>query len=169
MRRLAFKLSILFLILIVLTFASTFTDKNWDGANFPYKGALFLHNGDFVEVKLTSTHYKIYYLTRYDSMSVPLEVMERKSDGTWKSLVILHLSGKGYPVGESFDYAPFQVINLSNYAGKQVGLHLRENGTFGGKKYGDCDILIKVQSGMEVVRWKGVDSRDWCDLDDVAK
>ncbi|MEM5813312.1 MAG: hypothetical protein QXU71_03055 [Candidatus Aenigmatarchaeota archaeon] len=169
MRRVIFKVSILFLILLVLTFASTFTDKNWSGADFPYKGALFLHNGDYVEVKLTSTHYKIYYLTRYDSMNVPLELMERRADGSWKSIMILHCPGKGYPVGENFDYAPFQVINLAYFAGKQVGLHLRENCTLEGKKYGDCDVLIKVQEGMTVIRWKGVDSRDWCDLDDVAR
>ncbi len=164
-----FKFSLIFSALLVLTFAATFTNKNFDGEAFPYKGALFLHNGDYVEVKIDSAHYKVYYLTRYDSMNVPLEVMERKTDGTWKSLMVLHLKGYGYPVGEHFNYCNFQTINLSQYNGKQIGLHLRERGTFGGKNYGDCDILIKVQEGMTVIKWKGVDSTDWCDLDDVAK
>ncbi|MCX7845942.1 MAG: hypothetical protein N2312_04920 [Dictyoglomaceae bacterium] len=110
------------------------------------------HDGDYVEVFITTEYNKIYYCTK-DDKPVSIEVMERKSDGTWRSIGFLHLQGNKYPVGEDFDYAPFKAVEFQQgYYNMTIGLHLTENRTIEGKTYDDCDIIIKAQSGMQVIR-----------------
>lgn len=170
MKRYILKFSIIFLILSVLSFASIFTNKEWSGTSFPYKGALFLHDGDYVEFYCDSAHSKFYYWT-LKSGDHPIEIMERKPDG-WKQIKVIILPPTSTEFKGNFkDYNGWGVYDLSNVSGcmnKQIALHLRENRTIGGKTYGDKDIVIRLMDRTDVKFWKGVDSYDKFDLDSKA-
>lgn len=158
--------------LIVLSFAANFKNVDWTGVNFPYKGGLFLHDGDYVEFYCDSVHSKFYYWT-LKSGECPLEVMERKPDGTWKNIKTLKLPPTSSLSSPNFnDLSGWKVFDLSSVPGclgKQIGLHLRENKTIDGKYYGDKDLVIVLMEGANVIRWKGVDSYEYCDLDGRAR
>ncbi|MEM5813313.1 MAG: hypothetical protein QXU71_03060 [Candidatus Aenigmatarchaeota archaeon] len=171
MKKFELKIFVLFCILLNLTIGSTFTNKDWIGDSFPYKGALFLHDGDYVEFYCDSSHSKFYYWT-LKSGNCPIEVMERKSDGSWKQLKVIILSPTNIIFNGSFKnlngWGVYDLSSLSGCLNKQIGLHLRENRVIDGKSYGDKDIVIRLVEGTSVVRWKGVDSNEYFDLDSKA-
>lgn len=166
------KILLVFSFLTALSFAASFINMDWAGSDFPYKGGLFLHDGDYVEFDCDSSHSKFYYWT-LKSGDCPLEVMERKQDGTWKSIKILKLAPTSSLSSPNFNnFSGWKVFDLSGVSGclgKKIGLHLRENRTVDGKYYGDKDLIIVLTEGTNVIRWKGVDSYEYCDLDARAR
>jgi len=53
--------------LMVLLVAATFKDKTWKGSDFPYIGAFFCHNDDYVRFYCTEEMHRFYYMTAKDS------------------------------------------------------------------------------------------------------
>jgi hypothetical protein len=53
--------------LMVLLVATTFKDKTWKGSDFPYIGAFFCHNDDYVRFYCTEEMHRFYYMTAKDS------------------------------------------------------------------------------------------------------
>ncbi|TYT20924.1 hypothetical protein FY122_09230 [Dictyoglomus thermophilum] len=158
------KFLIVILFLTIIVFASTFKNKDYTGSNFLYKGALFLHDGDYVIFECSEGYNGFYYMTRKGE--TPVEVID---NSTGKQIGYLFLQENYYPTGESFDYAGFKWMDLKQgYIGKTLKIVLRDNRKIFNKTYGDRDLLIKFKTGTNVIKWHGVDSTDWCDLDDVA-
>ncbi len=166
MKRVSIGLFIILIILLVIVFASSFRNKDYGQDDFPYKGALFLHDGDYVIFECTEGYTGFYYMIRKDYVA-PIEVFDYNSG---KKLGYLFLPSNPYPVGEHFNYAPFRWMDLQQgYKGRTLKLVLRENRKIFDKTYGDIDIMIKFKSGTTVLYWHGFDSTDWCDLHSVAK
>ncbi|ACI19524.1 hypothetical protein [Dictyoglomus thermophilum] len=158
------KFLIVILFLTIIVFASTFKNKDYTGSNFPYKGALFLHDGDYVIFECAEGYNGFYYMTRKGE--TPVEVID---NNTGKQIGYLFLQENYYTTGESFDYAGFKWVDLQQgFKGKILKIVLRENRKIYNKTYGDRDLLIKFKSGTKIIYWHGVDLTDWCDLDYVA-
>lgn len=172
MWKILIKFFIIFTILLVITFASSFKGQDYSGSNFPYKGALFLHDGDYVEFYCDSNHSVFYYLT-FKSGNCPVEIMERKNDGSWKSIKTIILPPKMYSNNVNLNNLSFLgLFDLASVPGclnKRIGIHLRENRTIGGNYYGDKDLFIMLKEGTNVYLWKGVDSYEAFDLDGRAR
>lgn len=159
------KFLIVILFLTIIVFALTFKNKDYNGSNFLYKGALFLHDGDYVIFECAEGYNGFYYMTRQGE--TPVEVFD---NSTGKQIGYLFLQENYYPNGVRFDEAAFKWVDLqgSSYIGKTIKIVLRENRKIFNKTYGDRDLLIKFKSGTKIIYWHGVDSTDWCDLDYVA-
>ena len=172
MRKILIKFFIILMFLLIITFASSFKGQDYNGFNFPYKGALFLHDGDFVEFYCDSNHSVFYYLT-FKSGNCPVEVMERKNDGSWKSIKTIILPPKMYSNNVNLNNLSFlgffDLANVPGCLNKRIGIHLRENRTIGGNYYGDKDLFIMLKDGTNVYLWKGVDSYEAFDLDGRAR
>jgi len=166
-KKVSIGLFIILIILLVIVFASSFRNRDYGQDDFPYKGALFLHDGDYVIFECTEGYNGFYYMTGKD-YEVPVQVFDYN---TGKEIGgYLFLPGNPYPVGENFSYAPFRWMDLQQgYKGRTLKIVLRENRKIYNKTYGDRDLLIKFKPGTTVLYWHGVDSTDWCDLDYVAK
>lgn len=64
------KFLIVILFLTIIVFALTFKNKDYNGSNFLYKGALFLHDGDYVIFECAEGYNGFYYMTRKGETSV---------------------------------------------------------------------------------------------------
>jgi len=66
MKKSILRIFIFLIILLILAFASTWKNRNYYGANFPYIGGLFCHDGDYVEFEVNDENNGFYYMTRYN-------------------------------------------------------------------------------------------------------
>ena len=171
MKKSILRIFIFLIILLILAFASTWKNRNYYGADFPYIGGLFCHDGDYVEFEVNDENNGFYYMTRYNK-EVNLEpYFWNSEENKWVGLgTTLILPANVYPVGENFRYAPWRWVSLQQgYKGKTIQLRLVENRTVNNHYCPSNDIIIKFKDNSQVKYWKGVDSESWCDLDQVAK
>ncbi|MCR4427441.1 MAG: hypothetical protein NUW23_14860 [Firmicutes bacterium] len=162
------KLAIMFLVIVVfasIAHAKTFSGKTWptsSGEAFPYVGALFCHDGDYVKFHCTQEHHRFYYMTRDDKTAY----IEFYIDG----------KGTGVPtaIRNKWDREPFSSANWRHfdlgqgYIGHVVDIRLIENRTVNRQYCPEADIMIKLQDNSQAIRWRHVDSTSWCDLDQVG-
>ncbi len=172
---------VLILAIFGVCLPATFTNKSWRGSDFPYIGALFLHSGDYVEFDcwdVDNGYGAFWYMVHQDRKAVVETYRYNKTTGQYDKLGLFELPSRSgslsavYEVGTHFSEANWIKVRLgSAYIGYRIKIVFRENTTL---KYGNqtinCpenDLMIKVPEGS-AVKWGGVDSRDWCDLDYVA-
>ncbi len=172
MCKLLIRFFVIFIFLLIISFASSFKNQDYSGSNFPYIGTLSMHDGDFVEFYCDSNHSVFYYLT-FKSGNCPVEVMERKNDGSWKSIKTIILPPKMFSNNVNLNnlsfLGSFDLANVPGCLNKRIGIHLRENRTISGNYYGDKDMFIMLKEGTNVYFWKGVDSYEAFDLDGRAR
>jgi hypothetical protein len=175
MKRILGKIFILLVLLLTLTFAGTWKNKNFPGPAFPYIGGLLCHDGDYVEFSVFPEQNGFYYMTHYDR-EVNLEpyfwkVDPKDNKEKWMGLgTVITLPSNPYTVGDHFSNASWRWVSLGQgYVGKTIQLRLVENRTVNKHYCPSNDIIIKFKSNIQVMNWKGVDSESWCDLDEVAR
>jgi len=149
--------------LLFLGSAATFRNKTWSGADFPYIGALFCHDGDYVKFWCTAEMHSFYFMTKSDSWAYIEFYIDGVGQGTVNQI-------KNKWNGKHFSKANWQKFDLgSNFWGHFVEIHLVENRTVNGQYCSENDIMIKLEDNGYAATWKNVDSMSYCDLDLNAK
>ncbi len=160
----------------VFAISATFNNRSYTGADFPYIGALFCHDGDYVEFWCMEGYNYFYYMVRQNKKAYIELAVDGKLQGTVLELpVTMGNQSFVYEVGEHFSYANWGKFTLlgSTYVGHKIRIVFRENRTINKIYCPENDIMIKLPPEAKewnlVYKWSGVDSREWCDLDEVAK
>lgn len=152
-------------LIVTLTVGATFKQKTWTGSNFPYIGAYFCHNDDYVRFNCTEEMNRFYYMTAKDRDAYVEFYVDGKRQGT------VHVLPANKWNQEHFAYANWKHFDFqgSSYIGHVIEIHFRENTTVNGIWCPENDIMIKLADNSKALLWKNVDSDNYCDLDDVAK
>ncbi len=160
------KIAVLLLLAMALAntvFAASFTNKTWNGSDFPYIGALFCHDGDYVKFYCTNEHHRFYYMTMDDANAYIEFYIDGKGQG-----VVSKIRNKWDR--EHFSGANWKHCDLGQgYIGHVIEIHLVENRTVNRQYCPPADIIIKLQDNSQAILWRKVDSNSKCDLDEVAK
>ena len=157
-------LLLLAMALANIVYAGTFKNKTWNGSDFPYIGALFCHDGDYVRFACTAEHHRFYYMTMDDANAYIEFYIDGKGQGT------VNVLPKNKWNREHFSYANWQHFDLGQgFIGHTVEIHLVENRTVNRQYCPPADIIIKLQDNSQAILWRNVDSTSQCDLDQVAR
>lgn len=153
------------LILLLLATGATFKNKSWNGADFPYIGALFCHDGDYVKFWCSDQMHSFYFMTYKDANAYIEFYIDGKGLGTVNEIKN-KWNGKHFG-SEKVNWQRFDLG--SSFWGHYVEIHLVENRTVNGKYCTENDIMIKLEDNSQAVLWRNVDSTSYCDLDLYAK
>ncbi len=150
--------------LMVLLVAATFKDKTWKGSDFPYIGAFFCHNDDYVRFYCTEEVHRFYYMTAKDSKAYVEFYVDGVRRGVVTELPANKWNSKHFSIANwaHFDLGP-------GFIGHEVEIHFRENTKVNGVYCPENDIMIKLLDNSLATLWKNVDSTTYCDLDLFAK
>jgi len=148
---------------VLFTGGATFKNKEW-GTDFPYIGAFFQHNDDYVRFTCTEDMHRFYYMTAKNADAYVEFYIDGKRQG------VVNVLPKNQWNSRHFSIANWAYFDLGGgFIGHEVEIHFRENTTVNGKYCPENDIMIKLQENSFAIKWKGVDSTTYCDLDLFAK
>ncbi|WP_448516753.1 hypothetical protein [Pseudothermotoga sp.] len=150
-------------LVIVFSVGATFKNRTWK-TDFPYIGAFFCHNDDYVRFYCTQDMHRFYYMTAKDSSAFVEFYIDGVRQGVINELPANKWNSRHFSIANwtHFDLGP-------GFIGHEVEIHFRENVTVNGVRCPENDIMIKLEDNSLATLWKNVDSTTYCDLDLFAK